>query len=275
MKLAVSNIAWNAEETPAVLERLAAAGVDGVELAPTKIWPGWAGASPAAAAAERARLEAHGLRVPALQAILFDRPELQLFGDAAVVAALGDHVARTAALAAGLGAAVLVFGSPRHRDPGELAPAPARRRAAEVLRRLGDGCAAHGVTLVVEAVPAAYGCTFVTRWEEAAALVDEIDHPAVRCHLDTACTHMAGDDPVAAAAALGDRLAYVHVAEPGHGGFERPLVDHRAVGEALRRAGYRGWLGLEIRRADDAVDPAERLGHAVAHVRAAYDLAGR
>ena len=87
MRLAVSNIAWAADEQDAILAALPGMGVAGVEIAPTMIWPGWEGAVVDAARDLRGRLEGQGLAVPALQAILFARPDLHVFGDATAVRA--------------------------------------------------------------------------------------------------------------------------------------------------------------------------------------------
>ena len=41
MKLAVSNIAWSAYEHAEILAALPGLGMEGVEIAPTMLWPGW------------------------------------------------------------------------------------------------------------------------------------------------------------------------------------------------------------------------------------------
>ena len=50
MRLAVSNIAWPAEHDSAAYALLREAGVTGLEVAPTRFWPGWEGASTTAMA---------------------------------------------------------------------------------------------------------------------------------------------------------------------------------------------------------------------------------
>ena len=84
MRLSVSNIGWgSAPDDPAVLELLRDRGVEGIDVAPTRLWPGWEGASLASAEAWRAKLEDAGFVVPAAQSLLYQRPELTLFGDEA------------------------------------------------------------------------------------------------------------------------------------------------------------------------------------------------
>jgi sugar phosphate isomerase/epimerase len=267
VKLSVSNIAWDAADEAAVLARLHALGVAGVEVAPTKLWPDWRGASPESARAFARSLRERGFVVPALQSILFGYPQLQVFGDAASRAALLDHLERVAALAQAFGARVLVFGSPKNRDPGELAPELAFERAAELFHAAGQRCERWGTSLCLEPNPPQYACRFMTSFRDVARMVEHVGHPAVRIHLDVACMELAGDDAALAIAACAGRIAHFHVTEPDLGDFVAPRMPHAAIGRALRATGYEGFVSIEMRRGADPVASIER---AVLHTRASY-----
>ena len=264
MKLAVSNIAWSADEQAGILPTLPALGITGVEIAPTVLWPAWDGATPDAARTLRHELAAQGLAVPALQSILFARPDLHLFADPAPLVA---HIARVAALAAALGAGAMVFGSPRNRLRGALSPEAAMDAAVPVFRALAAACHDAGTALAIEANPPQYGGDFLLRWPEAAELVARVAHPGVVLHLDTACTALAGDDP-AAAAATAPNLAHFHVSAPNLGPVDAASpIDHPAIAAALRAANYTGWVSIEMRRTDT---PLATIRAAAAHVQACY-----
>ena len=258
MKIAFSNIAWDAEEEPAVLELLTSFGIGGIELAPTKCWQNWIGITPESIDAVRARYGAPGFAIPSLQAILYGRPELQLFGSEETVKALCAHMERVAQLAGRLGARVLVFGAPSNRDPGALAPEEAIELAVPRLRSLGDVCARYGVCLGIEANPKVYQCRFVTRWFEATELVRKCDSAGVRLHLDSACTAMEGDDLDRAVAETTDILQHVHISEPNLGQFGTPTIDHARFAAALKRVGYTGWCSVEMRRAAEVLPAVRR-----------------
>jgi D-psicose/D-tagatose/L-ribulose 3-epimerase len=267
MRLAVSNIAWDEAENEAILGILPGLGVTGLEIAPTKLWPDWSGATPEHAAAVRRSMEGRGLPIPALQSVLFGRPDLQLFGNDENRLALVDHLSRVAALAGALGAGAIVFGSPRNRDRGELTHEQAMQRSVPVLRDIGDAYAKAGSCFCLEPNPEKYNCNFLTRWQQVAELVDRVDHPGVGIHLDTACIHLAGDDPVEAVAACGASMRHFHISEPELGGFAHPAIDHARIGAALRACPYRGYLSIEMRRQPD---PAASVREAVAHATAHY-----
>lgn len=248
MKLAFSNIAWGLDEDHAVLDLLCASQVQGIEVAPTRLWPNWEGATPGAAAAYAQAMVEAGFETPSLQSLLFGRPDLQVFGSSQQQTDLITHLARVAGLAATMRAKVLVFGSPKNRDRGGLTPAQAMQHAIGFFRQAGQVCADAGVVLAIEANPSYYNCNFVTRWQEAEELVRSCNHPGIGLHLDTACTVLAGDDPVAAVPQVADILVHVHASEPDLGPFANPRADHLAVGDALRAVGYTGWCSVEMRR---------------------------
>ncbi len=264
MKLAFSNVAWAADEDHEVLGLLRAHQVQGIEVAPTRLWPGWDGATPEAATAFASAMQTAGFQTPSVQSLLFGRPDLQVFGAAQQQSDLIAHLARVARLAAAMQAKVLVFGSPKNRDRGDLTPAQAMQHAIHFFRQVGQVCADAGVTLAIEANPSYYNCNFVTCWQEAEELVRACNHPGIGLHLDTACTLLAGDDPVAAVPQVADILVHVHVSEPDLGPFDSPRTDHAAVGDALRAVNYVGWCSVEMRRTGTAwasIQEAAQLAH--------------
>lgn len=247
MKLSFSNIGWDIHDDPAVLDALRASGVHGIEVAPTKVWPNWEGANAENARAYRVFLEQRGFRVPALQAILFGRPELKLFDDtAAGREALVAHMETVADVAQALGASVLVFGAPKARLRGSLSPAEAMERACEVFRRLGAVCAARDTRLCIEPNPSEYGCDFVTNAREALTLVEEVNHPGFALHLDAAALYMADDPFETLLPRALPSLCHYHISEPYLSGFVEPKVPHAAWLQQLSASNYEGWFSVEV-----------------------------
>lgn len=251
LQLAVSNIAWDTTSEPDVFKALRQAKVTGIEVAPTKIWPDWVGASAKSARELRHSIESESFSIPALQAILFGKPDLQLFGARDVVERLKSHIGQVCEIASELGAHKLVFGSPKNRDPGDLSEADAWRYAIDTMRSIGDICAEHSVILCVEANPAAYGCKFVTNFRDAARFVSEIASPSVGLHFDTGCMIMAGDDATQISADLSG-ISYVHISQPNLETFASPHPSHQALSGELARTPYDSWISIEMRGVDGA-----------------------
>jgi len=250
MKLSISNIGWEQHDDPAVMAGLARLGVQGIEVAPTKIWPEWQGAEAGAAVRYREKLAAAGFDIPAMQAILFGRPELQLFVSRTHGAFL-DHMRRVADLAAALGAGVLVFGAPKNRRRGQLSMGAAMDMAADFFRRAGEICYRRGCCLGLEHNPVEYGCDFITNVADARELVDRVDHPGFRLHLDSAGVHMCDGDFAGVIATAG-RFVHFHISEPMLEPVAGGVVDHDAAASALRALGYDAWVSIEMKTVPDA-----------------------
>jgi D-psicose/D-tagatose/L-ribulose 3-epimerase len=255
--LAVSNIAWGSAFEEEALESLQLAGINQVEIAPTRLWPKWSGVSITSAEQVREQYAARGLGIPALQAILFEKPNCKLFGTGEERQALAEHLNRCADLAVALGAKSLVFGAPKNRDRNGLTYEAAFAIAHDVFSAAGAYYRSQGVALCLEANPPQYACTFVTNSVEAAALVRSVNSPGFRLHLDTACLFLAKEDICTAIERNLDILAHFHVSEPNLGDFSAPIIDHARVANCLESAGYAKSISLEMREAP-AVIPALR-----------------
>ncbi len=267
MKIAVSNIAWDIEEHEAVLSLLRERGVRGIEIAPTKLWPDWRGADATSAAHWRQIYAAAQFDLPSMQAILFGKPDLRVFGNDLEQEQTLNHIALVAELAAALGVQPLVFGSPANRKRGELSADEAFSLAIPFFREAGRRCAVHGVWLCLEPLPEAYGSNFITNWREAVDLVVAVDTPGFGLHLDTGCIYLAGDDPVEAVRACKGITRHFHVSEPHLVDLSKPMVDHRSVGSALCQTGYTGWVSIEMRKASH---PLQSIAQAVNLVNECY-----
>jgi sugar phosphate isomerase/epimerase len=267
MKLAVSNIAWPVESDAEAFDLLAANGIRGIEIAPTRIWPQWQGIDAASVAGLRSTLDSAGLTVSSLQAILFQKPELHLFGSDRDRQAMFDHLCRCADLAGTLGAYCLVFGAPKNRDRGALSEEDAFPIACDFFAKVGDVYAARHLCIGFEANPPEYGCNFATESRTAARLVRAVDSAGFRLHLDTACLYLAGESPRQAIEQNSDILRHFHVSEPNLGPFSAPKAPHKTAAQALRNVHYDGWAALEMRAAGP---PLPALTEAVRYIRETY-----
>jgi len=140
---------------------------------------------------------------------------------------------------------VMVFGSPKQRCTVDgLTPAEAARNFTAGLAAVEPHAQQRGVTILVEALPINQ-CDVITTLAEAAAIVDQVNSPAVRTMFDS---HNAADESQPHAA-LADRyfdlIRHVHINEldgrhPGTGSYDfKPVLD------VLRRRGYGHWVSLE------------------------------
>ena len=247
LHLAISNIAWPASAEDEVLDLLVHRGVAGLEVAPTKLWPDPAGVSLDEVRRYRQKIEGRGLKIVAAQALLFGRADLTIFEDSATRQLTLSYLDAIVRVCAELGAEALVFGSPRNRRVGNLEREKVQAISTEFFGSLAEIAERHGTVVVLEANPPAYGADFVTRAVEAAELVQSVNRPGLRLHLDTACMSLAGDDIETVFSAAAPLLHHFHISEPHLAPVDRSTVDHALFARALHQCGYRRWSSIEMR----------------------------
>ncbi len=133
----------------------------------------------------------------------------------------------------------------------------AEERFVEVARRIAAYAAPKGVTLILEPVNR-YEINFVNSVGEAAELLEKVGAPNLGLMPDL--FHMNIEDPSVAGELErhAERIKYVHFADsnrlaPGEG-----HTDFDAVFAALRRAGWDGWISVEILPEPDPDTAARR-----------------
>jgi sugar phosphate isomerase/epimerase len=265
MRISVSNIAWDIGEEPDIAVLLRDEGIDRVDLAPGKYFADPEQATPSDITAVKNLWEKRGFRIEGMQALLFGTHGLNLFADADGL--MFRRLAAVCRIGGGLGARALTFGSPRQRDRGELNDKDAQRIAVDFFSRLGDVAAAEGVVVCLEPNPAVYHCNFMVRTAEAAAVVEAINHRAVRLQLDVGAMALNQEDALNTIRQTKSLIGHVHASEPqlavlGDGG-----APHEPAAQALRE--YRPELTVTIEMAAakeshlTAVQRAVRLAKSV------------
>lgn len=264
MRLSVSNIAWDIADEPAAAELLAAAGIGCVDVAPGKYFADPAAVSEADGERVRRWWADRGFTIVGMQGLLFGTTGLNLFSDDGTML---QRLAQQCRIGRLLGARALVFGSPKQRDRGGLDDTAAKRVAVDFFRRLGDAAAEEGVVVCLEANPALYGCNFMVRTDEAAAVVRAVDHPAVRLQLDVGTMATNAEDPVATIEAYAPLFAHAHASERGLVAVGDGGAPHALAAEVLRRVRPDLTVAVEMVTPPEGLAAVER---AIAAAKAAY-----
>ncbi len=151
-----------------------------------------------------------------------------------------------------------VLAGPMYSTVGRVNPetrAAKREQWLLVKRHLGElaACAAdHGCTLCVEPLNR-FETDFLNTCEQAIDLVGDVDHPALKIHLDTFHMNIEEKDLGQAIRNAGSLLGHVHASGCDRG---TPGTDHtnwRSISSALRFVNYQGDVVLRSFFADDEI----------------------
>ena len=270
MKLAASNIGWTGQEDGRMLRCMAELGYEGLEIAPTRLFPeGPYEKLQEARDFSRRLLQEYGLQACSLQSIWYGQ-SLRIAESEENRRFLLDYTAKAARFAREMGCDNLVFGCPRNRNLESPEEAPILE---DFLWRCAEATGQFAVVLALEANPPIYHTNYLNTTTQALTLVKQLDHPFLRLNLDLGTVIENGESLDWLEREL-PLVHHVHISEP----MLRPLqprAQREELLEKLRRLGYRGFVSAEMGNAagPTAAEKALRELAASAGKRAeAYDL---
>jgi sugar phosphate isomerase/epimerase len=246
VKLAVSNIAWEPKELETHLTLLKNLECEGVEIAPSCIWPEPVNTSEV----ERKRLERlikdYGLELVGFHALLYNHPELKIFDSTETLKETASYMQELIHLCRDLGGRVMVFGSPRNRERKFRTQEECLSIANDFFHFLATEAEKYNVFICIE--PLYQNCDFITSSLEGLSMVNQVNHPNFRLHLDIRAMQEAGEDFYRVFSMCAEVLEHIHVGDsnlspPGYDGF-----NHRAIATALRKSGYNKYVSIEMRQ---------------------------
>lgn len=246
MKLAISNIAWDAQDDRQVFDSLKALKYPGLEIAPTRVFP----ESPYQRLPEAKRFSEElsskwGLEIASMQSIWYRRTE-SIFGSREEVESLIEYTKEAILFAEAVGCGNLVFGSPKNR----LMPSGKKiEDALPFFRAIGDFAAAHRATIALEAVPAMYGTNFLNTTPELYDFVRLLNNPGIRMNLDFG-TMLANGETLERVKEYLPFVNHVHISEPGLVMIEK-REEHNAFLKILQEGPYDRFVSIEMKNQEN------------------------
>ena len=242
MKLSVSNIAWTKEYDEEMYAFLQAEKIDGLEIAPTRIFPeGPYDKNEAAAVFAMQLKEKYNLVIPSMQSIWFGRTE-NIFASVEERKALLDYTKKAIDFATAIGCKNLVFGCPRNRA---YADGTDIKVAIPFFEELGEYANSRNTVLSMEANPPIYNTNYCNTTMEAVELVKTVGSKGFLINLDYG-TMIQNEEDLHVVEVAREWLNHVHISEPGLALVER-RASHREVAKYLKETGYERFVSLEVK----------------------------
>jgi sugar phosphate isomerase/epimerase len=230
MILGVSNIAWMFENEDYFLNLLKENNIKHLEIAPFKIKNSW-DLSQADLKQYREKLNSFGIAPYSMQAVLFGVKE-NLFENPEI---LLNHFCNIILPACKeLEIKKVVFGSPSNRRvPNGLSKEEAIQSFVKFFSDLSDlsNKISPDTTICIEPNSKIYNCNFITNAKEGIDVIELIDRPNIKLHLDTANMFLEDDDEIYI---LNEHVKHFHVSEPQLKGFAKPENTHTIYSEFFK-----------------------------------------
>jgi D-psicose/D-tagatose/L-ribulose 3-epimerase len=253
MQLSLCNEVLRPADLPAQCALAAELGYAGLEIAPFTLADDPTRLTDAQIAGSRRVVEDHGLVVTSLHWLLVAPTGLDLTAtDSRTAARTRDALMAILDLAAGLGAPVVVHGSPGQRRLDPADPASGRRMALDHLSVVGRRAGELGIAYCLEAI-SHDECNWINTMAKAQALIEAAGEPALKLMLDVCHAAREETDSLPALIARylpAGRLAHVQLNAanrrgPGQGDDPAGRDAIPPVLAALARHGYDGTLAIE------------------------------
>jgi len=269
VKFAASNIALPAYDHANELGQLRQMGLEGIEVAPSRVWRDtWGGLSARDVEAYRGDVEAAGLKVVGLHSLFFDHPDLGLFCAEEFRTQTMEFMVHLSVLCRDLGGKTLIYGGGRRR--AEIPEDEAYKRTIDFCGTLCARIQAHGTCYCFEPL-GPQKMDFINTVDDSLRIVRAVDSPALRVQLDAEA--LADNNEISENTFLAAKpyLVHVHVNEPGFDVLgSSGKVDHAAIGSHLRAIGYEGFISIEQKMLSDQT-PLADLARSIAVLSDCYN----
>lgn len=247
MNFAICNELFEGWEFDRVCRLAANTGYDGLELAPFTLAPTITELSPQRRGELRDTASEHGLEIVGLHWLLAKTNGYHLTSpDIGVREATADYLVALAEACRDLGGGVMIFGSPPQRSlPDGTGQEEGYRAAADVFGSAIPRIADCGVELCIEPL-SPVETDFVTTCADGARLVEMVDHPAFRLHLDVKAMSSEGSSVPDLIRRHAPSASHFHANDPNLRGPGFGDTDFVPIFGALRDVGYQRWVSVEV-----------------------------
>lgn len=210
MKLAISNIGWENINDTVMYKKLVREGYQGVEIAPTRIFPRNPYNDLKSAKEYKSYLKSeYGLAICSLQSIWFGRQE-NLFGTCEERKQLIEYTKTAIQCAEILDCHNLVFGCPKNRVVSNKTDYDL---ALTIFSELGNYAWKHSTILSMEANPTIYNTNFINTTEEAFKIVQDVNSPGFKVNLDLG-TMIENNETLDLIGTNLKLINHIHISEP-------------------------------------------------------------
>lgn len=244
MNLSISNIAWEQKNDKEVFRILQKNGYNGLEVAPTRLFP----QNPYLHIAE-AKMWAYeiyheyGLSIPSLQSIWYGRQE-KIFGSTEERKSLLIYTTQAINFAEAIESNNLVFGCPQNRIMPENTDKNTEEAVLDFFWQIGEYAIKHGSVFSIEANPRIYNTNYVNFTADAFALARQVNSLGFKVNLDVG-TIIENEEDISQLKGNIQLINHVHISEPRLTPIRERSI-HRQLINLLKEENYRFFISIEM-----------------------------
>ena len=263
MKYSISNIAWGAENDGEMYAFLKEQGIEGIEIAPTRIFTNPYDNLELAHEYAWMLKNKYGLTVSSMQSIWYGVQQ-SIFGSDEDRAFLVDYTKKAILFAEAMGIKNMVFGCPRNRNMPEGNREEYMETAKAFFKELGDFAAAHNTVLALEPNPVIYNTNFLNYTKDACEFVKEVGSDGLKVNVDMGTVIYNRENPYLVKT-YKNVINHIHISVP-HLEYIGPCKEYSTLKKVLGKIEYEGYISIEMKNQNDI----EKVKKAVLYLKEAF-----
>lgn len=244
MKYSISNIAWDAQQDFEMYSFLQQQGVQGVEIAPTRLFPN-PYENPEKAQLYAAMLKNRfGLEISSMQSIWYG-VQGNIF-DAQDAERLAAYTRKAMDFAAAMGIKNIVFGCPKNRS---IPQGKSQDDVLEFFHSLGQYALSRNTVLALEPVAHIYGTNFLNHTKDVCEFCRRIDSEGVKVNMDFGTILYNKENPHLIKT-YKNIVSHIHLSAPYLEQIKH-TKQHDTLKKVLDKIEYDRWLSVEMKNTGD------------------------
>ena len=248
MKYSISNIAWGKESDNEMYAFLKAQGIQGIEIASTRIFDKPYDNLELAHEYAWMLKNKYGLTVSSMQSIWYGVKE-SIFGTDEERAYLLDYTKKAILFAESMGIKNLVFGCPRNRNMPQGDQEKYMEIAKDFFRQLGDFALEHSTVLAMEPNPVIYNTNFLNFTKDACEFVKAVDSPGLKVNIDMGTMIYNKENPHLVKT-YKNVVNHIHISAPQLAVIQQ-CTEYKTLKKVLSKIEYDGYLSVEMANPGD------------------------
>jgi sugar phosphate isomerase/epimerase len=269
MKCSLFNIAWEKEQDEYIAELLQEYEFTGIELAPAKVWSNPIDVSLSEAAEYKKFWVKRGASISSLCSLFYPHHELNLFQGTQIQKKMLAYFKHICDLAYWLGAEKMVFGSPQSRTYPVKIRDKVDDIAIDFFSKMAQLAGQRDLVLCIEPIPLQYGTNFINSTNEAIKLIEDVNSPFLRLHLDSGAMTVNQENIELAFSKALPFLEHFHISEDFLAEIGSGTVDHQLFARLLQKHNYSKWQVIEM-RPDSQSDNIGQIKRSLQYVKKVY-----
>lgn len=244
MKLSISNIAWELSQNKQALDLMKQYNFDGLEIAPTIIFPNEPYNKLTEAKLWSNELNSNGISVSSMQSIWYGISQ-NIFNSQKDRDFLTEYTKKAIDFASTIQCKNLVFGCPKNRNKSDNS---SYTEVLSFFKELGDYAFKNNTTLSLEPNPPIYGTNFINTTKEAFDFVKEVNSVGFKVNIDFG-TIIYNNENLQQLEDNFDYINHIHISEPYLTPIHKRYI-HNILFEILKNKKYDKFISIEMSKTD-------------------------